>query len=393
MKMNSPKVSVIVPIYNAEPFLTPCLESIVNQTYNNLEIILVDDGSFDGSENICDKYSLEDERIMVFHQRNQGVVTARNVGIKNATGDFITFVDGDDTLEPFAIEFLINNIGNCDFISAGLYQELKDNKVLTRHDKFEEGIYRGEKFKRIVSNMIYFEEDTYIHYLTPFMVSKLYKTKLIKQIYSKIPADLTFAEDLVFTCANLLNCKSMVISHECLYNYRFREDSTVHKVTKNRLIEINKVYLVLYDMLKNNEFRARLLLQLERWVTVRTFLAVNHQMGFSTLGTFPEFRIDVDELKSKKIVLYGAGKMGSDCYRQLSSRGVEIVCWVDKRYLELRKLGMDVHELDEMKQRAFDLILIAVSRKEQAEEIKQLLEKEGIEKEKVIWIEPQKICY
>lgn len=387
------KVTIITPIYNNEQYLGECINSIINQTYENLQIILVDDGSTDGSGDICDAYASKDSRIVVYHQQNRGVVTARNVGIENAAGEFIAFVDSDDTIEPHFVEFLLNYIGDCDCISAGIAQELKSGSILKRHDNYAEGIYKNEKYQDIVSAMLCFEEVTYIQYVIPFIVNKLYRTRHLKRIYTKLPTDLTFAEDIVFTCANLLNCKSMVVSHECLYHYRYRETSAVHQINKKRLIEINKTYLALYDILSSSEYKDRLLLQLERWVTVRTYRAINYQMGFSGRGTFRDFEIDMNGLEDKKIVLYGAGKAGCDYYRQLSNAGIEVVCWVDKRYQELRKQGLNVCGIEEIGRAAFDLVLIAVSKSEQAQEIAEELERAQIAKEKMLWRMPRRVIY
>ena len=104
---NRIKVSVIVPVYNVEKYIRRCLDSIISQTYKNLEIIIVDDGSTDNSGKICDKYALEDTRIQVIHKENEGIVSARKVGILRATGEYTTIVDSDDWVESRAYEFLV----------------------------------------------------------------------------------------------------------------------------------------------------------------------------------------------------------------------------------------------------------------------------------------------
>lgn len=106
--MNS-KISVIVPIYNVKEYLEKCIQSILNQTYKNLEIILVDDGSSDGSQNICERYAVYDERIRIICQKNKGLVAARKVGLEAATGQYIDFVDGDDSIDPkmYDAEYLV----------------------------------------------------------------------------------------------------------------------------------------------------------------------------------------------------------------------------------------------------------------------------------------------
>ena len=108
--MKDSKISIIVPVYNAEKYLVECLNSLVEQTYKNIEIILIDDGSIDNSAKICDEYAKKDERIKVVHQKNSGVSVARNNGLDMHTGDYVMFVDSDDWIELNTCEILINNI-------------------------------------------------------------------------------------------------------------------------------------------------------------------------------------------------------------------------------------------------------------------------------------------
>ena len=110
MAVSRDKVSVIVPVYNVRDYLEECINSIVSQTYKKLEIILIDDGSTDGSSDICDKYAVEDRRIKVIHKENGGLSDARNCGLDNMTGDFVLFVDGDDAIKKDMIEVLIGLI-------------------------------------------------------------------------------------------------------------------------------------------------------------------------------------------------------------------------------------------------------------------------------------------
>ncbi len=117
------KLSVFVPVYNVELYLRRCLDSIINQTYKNLEIILVDDGSTDSSGIICDEYAKKDTRIKVLHKENGGVTSAKSVGVENATGDYITFVDGDDYIKLTAYETLLACANNADIIIGSCVQE------------------------------------------------------------------------------------------------------------------------------------------------------------------------------------------------------------------------------------------------------------------------------
>ena len=104
------KISVIVPVYNVEPYLIECLESIINQTYRDLEIILIDDGSTDKSGDICEEYAKKDDRIIVIHQSNQGSASAKNAGLRKASGEYLAFVDSDDFLQEDAYEFMVRQL-------------------------------------------------------------------------------------------------------------------------------------------------------------------------------------------------------------------------------------------------------------------------------------------
>lgn len=123
-------LSVIVPVYNVKPYLEKCVESIVNQTYHDLQIILVDDGSTDGSQDICDEYAQKDSRIIVVHKENGGVSTARNEGMERAKGDYIAFVDSDDWLERNMYEVLINQLEahEADLVACSFYECKGDEK-------------------------------------------------------------------------------------------------------------------------------------------------------------------------------------------------------------------------------------------------------------------------
>ena len=127
-----PLISVIVPVYNVENYLPRCLDSIINQTYTNLEILLVDDGATDNSGKLCDEYAQKDNRIRVFHKENGGVSSARNMGLDNATGEYIAFVDSDDYIDKCMYEIMLNSSvqNNADIVVCGyLSQSIKTKKA------------------------------------------------------------------------------------------------------------------------------------------------------------------------------------------------------------------------------------------------------------------------
>mgnify|MGYP004640934595 CR=1 FL=1 len=197
--MISSLVSVIIPVYNVKNYLDKCLKSVVNQTYGKLEIILVDDGSTDGSDTMCDIWKKNDSRIKVIHKKNGGLSDARNVGISNAKGEYITFIDSDDFIENDMIEELLFGVknNNCDIGICGYYKTYlneeyiadsgKNNMIMNRIDAIDKmnslGYYDvsawGKIFKTEIFNKITFpvgklSEDWFIMYKLFYRAEKIY---------------------------------------------------------------------------------------------------------------------------------------------------------------------------------------------------------------------------
>jgi glycosyltransferase involved in cell wall biosynthesis len=179
-------VSVIVPIYNVEQYLNRCVDSIINQTYKNLEIILVDDGSPDKCGQICDEYALKDSRIVVIHKENGGLSDARNAGIEKATGEYLSFVDSDDWIEPEMIETLYNACisNSVKMACAGMYYIDNNDVKTTRCCPLKKEIVSAEI---ALSKMFFNKEISYsscdkIYYFTLFDNIKFPKDKLYEDL-------------------------------------------------------------------------------------------------------------------------------------------------------------------------------------------------------------------
>ena len=192
-------ISVIVPIYNVENYLRKCIESILNQTYKSLQIILVDDGSSDQSGSICDEYALKDDRIEVIHKKNGGLVSARKAGLARAKGAYIGFVDGDDYLEPFFYQVLLEDIikYDVDFVHSGYIRE--DNVSQTVLNKYENGVCQLEGTQAEFIQSYIFRTDSNVH-MNHSIFSKLFKADLIKPCYVDVPDFQSRGEDLIGVC-------------------------------------------------------------------------------------------------------------------------------------------------------------------------------------------------
>lgn len=381
------KLSIVVPIYNTKPYLTACLQSLIDQTYRNIEILLVDDGSTDGCDEICKEFALKDDRIVYIRQNNMGQIGARQTGVERATGEFLMFVDSDDWVEPGMAEFLALHIGNADMVSTGVHYESGPGMVVDYMDQYPEGKYKGRDKELLLKTMLYDLDSNTLQRLTPWVWNKLYRTEIARQVHRSLKIDSSFAEDGAFLYQYLINSGAVQICHTCFYHYRYREDSMFHRGNPYMLSDINKVYLALRTCFEKHRLRENLTLQLQHWISVLVIMAVNGGMGFAPQIYIPEFQIDTDGLKEKKIVLYGAGKAGRDYFRQLTRMGYEVVLWVDSNDSQIKS----VKKPDAVYEVEYDIILIAVSRPEYVESIKQILQNMGIGEERLMWKKPVRI--
>lgn len=218
------KISVIVPVYKAEPYLDRCVESIVNQTYKNLEIILVDDGSPDNSPNICDDWAKKDERIKVIHKKNGGVSSARNAGIKEATGEFVQFVDSDDYIDLSFCEQLVTPFeGDVDLVVSGFTITNDEKKTTITKREFED----VSNIMGDIEAFLNFLIDGYID----MPVNKLFRRNLITFQFRE---NLPLGEDRIFVLDYLMNSKQRILVIESSgYFYIFNNQSACHKQRKN----------------------------------------------------------------------------------------------------------------------------------------------------------------
>lgn len=201
--MATPKLSIIIPIYNAEKYLRRCLDSVLNQTFTDWECLLIDDGSKDSSGTICDEYAKMDSRFLVFHKENGGVSTARNLGLDNANGEWITFSDSDDWLENKAFEEYVNNIlESCaDYFLYSHY--INDNP----------------KLKQPLSDTT--PQECLMYNECDKLWEGVYKKSIIKANNIRFDTSLSLAEDKLFNMQYLLYCNRVIISEKAFYHYNF----------------------------------------------------------------------------------------------------------------------------------------------------------------------------
>ncbi len=226
--MSMPEISVIVPIYNVGKFLSDCLDSILAQTYQNFEVICINDGSTDNSGDIADKYALKDKRITVFHQENQGVSSARNLGIERAGGKYITFCDSDDYWHCDFLKIMRNLINqyDVDMVCADIVptKEKYTGKSVDLSDF-------TPKLKLIDKPFDYFLETSKIRTGVPF---KLYRSDVLKQMRF---VEGIYLEDVPFTMFLLYKMKNVLVTNWPLYYYYTNPQSVMRSSFKAERVE------------------------------------------------------------------------------------------------------------------------------------------------------------
>lgn len=244
---NNIKVSIIVPVYNTELYIEECLKSLICQTYKNLEIIVIDDGSTDNSSMICSKYEKNDSRIIFKSITNSGVSAVRNIGIKIATGDYIMFVDSDDYLQKKSIEMLINFI-------------LKNKLNLVRYDfqqKYKNRFYRQSNITK--TEILTDKKIIYNRLINTYDFSsaclEIINAKLIKNMH--FDPTLIFGEDYKFNVELFKKIDKVGLLNECFYIYRINPNSITHNFNmiklKRKIESCKKSYQFLIDNFKHDE--------------------------------------------------------------------------------------------------------------------------------------------
>lgn len=225
----TPQISVIVPVYNVEKYLPRCIDSILSQTFTDFELLLIDDGSPDNSGKICDEYAIKDCRVKVIHKQNGGVSSARNVGIENATGEWVFFSDADDILVPNAFYILTSRINSeVAYVMAG-YKRCDENHNIEYEVKTrDEHIISSSD---AVTQM--FRPTDYVY--QGYLWNKLFKLSVIKENNLKFAVDIYFNEDRLFNILYLLKIgnQKCIYTTEPVYHYVVRSSSAMASLKKS----------------------------------------------------------------------------------------------------------------------------------------------------------------
>lgn len=386
-----PLITVIVPVYNAELYLKDCLNSILEQTYTNMQIILVDDGSTDNSGEICDQYEKIDRRIEVVHIANGGSVYARKCGIERAKGIYVGFVDADDYIKGNMYETLTSNMieTNADFVHMGFWEE-REGKVSICVNDFPEMVINldreDDKIEFLNQYVLNAQKGRYLSYS---IWSKLFKKELIEKVFLALPVSQQYGEDMLCLCGCILESDRISLCKEALYHYRVREESLSHLKKEEYLFNEIKLLACLVNELQIQKCYETIKAKVYNYVTRRMIGIL--ERNSKNQNHIPQYYIaDMKEIAGKRVVIYGAGGVGQDFYVQLRKYGnCEIVAWVDSNCENYQYEYAEVIRFSDIKA-VYDLVIIAVKNENIATDIKKSLIVQGVSEDKISWIKPNR---
>lgn len=222
-------ISVIVPVYNVANYLPACLDSLCRQTYRDLEILIVDDGSTDASGKICDQYAKQDHRIRVIHQKNGGAANAKNTALRMASGQYLTFADSDDYVEPDAYAYMIKQLQSqhADVIQCGYHKVFQDHSV-PHHREKDMQTMNSEAFLEL------FTTD----WTCGLLWDKLYRRELFQGIFFEEGHKI---DDEYFTYQGIMNTEKIILSSKIVYNYRMRRSSVMSSRSSMEQIVLDRL--------------------------------------------------------------------------------------------------------------------------------------------------------
>lgn len=243
----TPSISIVIPVFNAEPYLRQCLDSVINQTFRNLEIIIVDDGSSDGCPAICDEYAMKDNRIKVIHKKNGGMTSARNDGIMAASGKYIGSTDADDWIEPDMFEKMLEKAEhyNADIVATNFWKFMPgEEKKISQ--MIESGYYDKTKIT----------QDILLNGLSRVTLSvwtKLIKKKLLVDNLHYFDDKITMGEDTIRSISSMLDAESIYFMDEAFYHYRDPNYQLVKKTYVEKFLIGTTTLFEMFEKLNNDK--------------------------------------------------------------------------------------------------------------------------------------------
>ncbi len=297
------KISIIVPIYNVDKYLKRCLDSIINQTYKNIEILLIDDGSPDDCGAICDEYAKKDKRIKVIHKKNGGLSDARNYGIEASRGDYIMFIDSDDYISKNMCKILLKNAleNNADIVTCNFKEIYLNNIEKVNKQSQRERINVVSNIEAIYKYFIKNDLDMNVVW------NKIYKRNLFfGENKIRFPVGKLHEDDFTVYKFYYYSNKIVIIS-DVLYYYFRRENSITGNFSEKNLLDKISAVLEQYNFIKDKEINLRYMIQARIIDNYKNFLCIKEELS-TKKKIINNFLIDKNLSNIKKYIINNKGK-------------------------------------------------------------------------------------
>ena len=353
---SKPIISVIVPIHNVGEYLSQCIESIINQSFKDIEIILVNDGSTDDSLSICTKYKNIDKRIRLINKpKNKGLVAARKTELNESRGEYAIYIDADDWIKDNYFEELYK-IAKKHSIQAVFPNHIREFMGATKiiKNKIKSGLYNSKEIETLILPHIISFGKFFSHGITSYSWGKLFLLSKLKEYQLNIPNNIVMGEDAALLFTITPNIESLFITDLAGYFYRQRPGSILktidsHEIEAKRL---SALYRFLFKSLSKYSSSFGYLKQLDDYFYALLLIRIG---SYTINGYNPIF----ESLKHQninqrsKVVLFSSGSFGQNIYKNSKSTGsIKICCWIDEDFKESQLCGLpvlgikSVHEID-----------------------------------------------
>ena len=377
--MDKDIISIIVPVYNISEYVEQCVESIIQQTYINLDIILVDDGSTDNSGKLLDKYQTADNRVRVIHKINGGLVSARKVGLQAAYGKYILYVDGDDWIDRNHVGTMYNLISkeSADIAAAGYIDE--GETVNYKYNNIPDGIYEKDILEKIVYPTALSLGTQHFEFgILPFLWNKIFKREKLKYYQIDVPDDVNVSEDVFCLYPYIWDSEKIVVSSDCTYHYRNRKGTMSH--TDESIISLRKRLNQLEQFLSVKAgYKQFIESQVRDYILWNIFCKAQGVLYKGNVGAYPFYRVK----KTDTVAIYGAGKRGIKLAEALIN-DCKIVAVFDKSP-KITQIGcIPVMAVNELQKIDFDKIIISMANESQQEIAVHMLHLLGVDDNRII---------
>lgn len=381
-------LSVIIPVYNCEKYLHRCVDSVISQTYSDLEIILIDDGSTDNSMKICREYEKKDFRVHSYHIDNVGIYQARKYGVMRANGNLVTFVDADDWIEKDTYDNLMKIYYKYRPEIIAFTYQINDSQI-PRENNLKEGMYHKEQMEKCIIPYMMYDAKIGNRCLNPSISCKIIQKHLYLSLTESVSDRVTWGEDALVTYPAICAANSIYIDNHPYYHYFMHAESSTHSCTYDiidTLINFQKNLTMLLGMYgKAYDWR----FQIDGYMRSFTEMLSMNWFGIHQSAVRYIFPYKLIPCNSH-IQIYGAGEVGKSYIVELTqSEYAKVIGWYDKAKYGETFCNNTISAPDTMLNDKADYVVIAVEDAGIAEKIRDEIRKKGIEQDKILWTKPR----